>query len=247
MKLTVIGCGDAFGSGGRRQTSYLLESGSSRVLIDCGATTSMGFNALGLDPNAVGSIVISHLHGDHFGGLVWWLIHALYVGKRREPLAVWGPPGIEARFNAACDALFPGTRGVARTFDMRFHEMSEGKDLTIAGFAVSAFEVVHPSGAPSHALRFVDGKKVFAFTGDSEWTASLIEAGRGADLYMMECYRFAGVPTYHMSWESIRPNLDAIGAKRILLTHMSDEMLARAHEVEDARVTMAADGLVVEV
>ena len=54
MKLTVVGCGDAFGSGGRLQTCYHVETTDTRFLIDCGATALIGLNRVGLDPNAVG-------------------------------------------------------------------------------------------------------------------------------------------------------------------------------------------------
>ena len=93
MKLTVVGCGDAFGSGGRLQTCYHVETSQTRFIIDCGATTLIGFNKLGIDPNTVETIFISHLHGDHFAGLVWWLVHAQHVAKRASPLTVVGPVG----------------------------------------------------------------------------------------------------------------------------------------------------------
>ena len=93
MKLTVVGCGDAFGSGGRLQTCYHVEAGPTRFIIDCGATTLIGFNKLGIDPNTVETIFLSHLHGDHFAGLVWWLVHAQHVAKRTTPLTVVGPWG----------------------------------------------------------------------------------------------------------------------------------------------------------
>ena len=82
MKLTVVGCGDAFGSGGRLQTCYQVDWTGGRFLIDCGATVLIGLNRLRLDPNTIETIFISHLHGDHYAGLVWWLIHAQHVGKR---------------------------------------------------------------------------------------------------------------------------------------------------------------------
>ena len=101
MKLTIVGCGDAFGSGGRLQTGYHVDLGSDggdhRFLIDCGATSIIGLNRCGIDPNGIATIFISHLHGDHFGGLVWWLLHTQHVAKRATPLVVVGPPGIEAR------------------------------------------------------------------------------------------------------------------------------------------------------
>ena len=247
MKLTVIGCGDAFGSDGRRQTSYLLETGGRTLLIDCGVTTVMGFNMLGLDTTRVRTIVISHLHGDHFAGLVWWLIHALFVAKRTGPLDVWGPAGVEARTLAAAEILFPGCTKIARGFELRFHDMHAGRPVEIEGLTVRAFEVVHPSGAPSHALRFEGKSKTLAFTGDSGWVDTLIDAGRNADLYIMECFNFAGEPNYHLSWAIIRSKLDAIGAKRTMLTHMADDMLARRSEITDPRVFCAIDGLIVDV
>ncbi len=106
MKLTVIGSGDAFGSGGRLQTCYHVSAADKEFLIDCGATTLIGFNRLSLDPNRVGTIFISHLHGDHFSGLVWWLLHAQHVSRRTVPLDIVGPAGIEKRYLAAAEALF---------------------------------------------------------------------------------------------------------------------------------------------
>src|SRR5262245_32422138 len=123
MKLTVVGCGDAFGSGGRLQTGYQVDWAGGRFLIDCGATVLIGLNRLHLDPNGIGTIFISHMHGDHFAGLVWWLIHAQHVGKRRVPLTVIGPPGLAERFSSAAEALFPGSSSVPRRYELHFIEL----------------------------------------------------------------------------------------------------------------------------
>jgi ribonuclease BN (tRNA processing enzyme) len=247
MKLTVVGCGDAFGSGGRLQTGYQVDWAGGRFLIDCGATVLIGLNRCGLDPNAIETIFISHLHGDHYAGLVWWLIHAQHVGKRTTPLTVIGPPGVAARFVGAAEALFPGSSAVPRRYDLKFIELHAEMPLEAGGVRVTAFAAKHPSGAPSHALRFELDGKVIAFTGDSEWVESLVPAGRNADLYIMECYDFEGAPRFHLSWSRIAAELDRIGAKRVMLTHMSDDMLARGGEIGDARVLLARDGLSVEV
>jgi ribonuclease BN (tRNA processing enzyme) len=247
VRLTVVGCGDAFGSGGRLQTCYHVEAAGTRFLIDCGATAMIGLTRLGIDPNAIPVIFISHLHGDHYAGLVWWLLHAQHVAKRTTPLTVVGPPGIEARFTATCEVLFPGSSGVRRRYDLKFAEMTREQPLQVGPVRATAFEVSHPSGAPSHALRLEAEGKVLSFTGDSEWVESLVPAGRGADLYIMECYWFEGAPSYHMSWKIIQANLDRIGARRVLLTHMAERMLARRSEVKDARVVLAEDGLVIEL
>jgi ribonuclease BN (tRNA processing enzyme) len=247
MKLTVVGCGDAFGSGGRLQTAYQVDWSGGRFLIDCGATILIGLNRLKLDPNQVATIFISHLHGDHFAGLVWWLIHAQHVGKRTTPLSVIGPPGVAARFVSAAEALFPGSSQLPRRYDLNFVELASEAPLEVGGVRVTAFSVNHPSGAPSHALRFELDGKVIAFSGDSEWVENLVPAGRNADLYIMECYDFEGAPRFHMSWSKIAAELDRIGAKRVMLTHMADAMLARSDDIADPRVVLAQDGLSLEI
>lgn len=247
MKLTVVGCGDAFGSGGRLQTCYHVENGRETFLIDCGATAIIGLNRLGLDPNRVATILISHLHGDHFAGLVWWLLHAQHVAKRTAPLTVAGPPGLEARFVAAAESLFPGSTKVSRRFAMNFLEMRAGAPMALPVGLVTAYEVSHPSGAPSHALRIETGSRTLAFTGDTEWVEPLVDCGRGADLYIMECYAFDGPVRYHMSWQSIAPNLARIGARKVMLTHMNESMLACREKAAGPNIVLAEDGLVAEV
>jgi len=247
MRLTVVGCGDAFGSGGRLQTCYFIETASTRFLIDCGATALIGCNRLGIDPNTIPTIFISHLHGDHYAGLVWWLVHAQHVGKRSTPLTVVGPPGIEARFITAAEALFPGSSGIERRYELTFREFTGAVPLMVDTVSVAAFEVKHPSGAPPYALRIETEGKILGFTGDTEWVENLVPAGKGADLYIMECYQFDGAPRYHMSWKIIESHLERIGARRILLTHMAKAMLDRRHEATDPRVLLAEDGLVIAV
>lgn len=246
MRLSVVGCGDAFGSGGRLQTCYHLDTGAERLLIDCGATSIIGLNRLQLDPNGVSTIVISHLHGDHFAGLVWWLLHAQHVAKRATPLTIAGPPGIEARFVAAAEALFAGSTKVPRRYELRFIEMTAGVPVGLAGAQILAYEVSHPSGAPSHALRFELGAKTLAFTGDTEWVEALVPCGLAADLYIMECYALEGSARYHMSWQTISANLARIGARKVMLTHMNQMMLANRDKVAGPGIVLAEDGLVIE-
>jgi ribonuclease BN (tRNA processing enzyme) len=247
MKVTIVGCGDAFGSGGRLQSCYHVEAGAARFLIDCGATALIGLSRLKIDPNGISTIFVSHLHGDHYAGLVWWLVHAQHVAKRTTPLTVVGPPGVEARLAAAAEALFPGSMRIAGRFQLRFMELNSAQPTDVAGVRVTPFEVNHPSGAPSYALRFHVGDKVLAFSGDTEWVESLIQAGENADLYITECYQFDGAPRYHMSWTVIRPLLERMAPKRVMLTHMGEAMLARRAEVDYPGIVLAEDGLVLDI
>jgi ribonuclease BN (tRNA processing enzyme) len=247
MKLTVIGSSDAFGSGGRLQTCFHVVHAHGEFLIDCGATSLIGLECQGINPNRITTIYITHLHGDHFSGLVWWLIHALHVAKRTEPLTVVGPEGLEKRFLTAAEAMFPGSTETARRFDLRFIAFRERSPLDIGTVNVKPFEVSHPSGAPPYALRFeVDGRTL-SFSGDTEWTESLIPAASGADLFICECSAFDKDARFHLNWRTIESNLDRLGARRFLLTHMGPDMLANRSAVNDPRVVLAEDGLVLEV
>ncbi len=252
MRITVLGSGDAFGSGGRLQTSFhVAPDGGGAFLIDCGVTALIGLDRAGLDPNAVATIFISHLHGDHFGGLVWWLLHGQHVVRRTEPLQIAGPPGIEARFKATAEALYPGSTAVPPRFVMTFVELTPGEPVELGGAEVQVFAVKHPSGAPSYALRLTAGsgaaRRTIAYSGDTEWVETLVDAARGADLYITECYLYDGPVRYHLSWENIARELHRLDAARIMLTHMGRGMLARRGEIVDRRIVIAEDGLILDV
>jgi ribonuclease BN (tRNA processing enzyme) len=247
MRLTIIGCGDAFGAGGRLQTSFHLRSGGGTYLIDCGVSTLIGMNRLGLKTGEIDAVFISHLHGDHFGGLSWLLIDGLYVSKRDRPLLITGPKGIEARFTAATEALYPGMTTAPRPFALDFIEYQEVERFEVAGVGITPFEVRHPSGAPPYALRLqVDGK-VIAFTGDTGWTENLYQAANGADLLISECFQYDLKLEIHLDFKTIDANYARLGAKRVLLTHMGEAMLAHTDQVDASRYLLAEDGMILDL
>ncbi len=247
MQLTILGSGDAFSSGGRLSSCYALNSGDSNILLDCGPSVLVGLKQANLHGNAFSHIFISHLHGDHFAGLPFFLIDALFPAKRAEPLTIIGPPGLEARTRLACEVLYPRVMDNRRAFDLAYTEIWPETAHDVAGFRVTAYEVDHFSGAPSYALRFEKDGRTFAYSGDSGWTDNLIRAGHGADLYLMECYQFDMDLPMHLNYRTIAEKFDAIGARRIMLTHMAEPMLARRASVDPSRFILADDGMVIEI
>ncbi|MFA5949523.1 MAG: MBL fold metallo-hydrolase [Hyphomicrobium sp.] len=247
MKLTVVGSSDAFGSGGRLQTCFHVAHARGQFLVDCGATSLIGLFRQDLNPNAITQIFITHLHGDHFSGLAWWLIHAVHVARRTTPLTIAGPAGIEERFNTVAEALFPGSTKVPRVFDLQFLEYRTENVLEAGDVRVVPYEVSHPSGATPYALRIETGGKVLSYSGDTEWVETLVPAASGSDLMICECSAFEARANFHLNWRTIEKNIDRLAARRVLLTHLGPEALANLDQIRHPLVTLAEDGLRLDI
>jgi ribonuclease BN (tRNA processing enzyme) len=247
MRLQFIGCGDAFGSGGRANTCFHVTGAHTNYLFDCGASTLPAMKAIGIDRLAIDTILITHFHGDHFGGIPFFILDAMYVAKRTRPLTIAGPPGLAEWYARLMAAEFPGDRTLP--FELHLHEVAIGKRQEIGckaarGLPVTPYHVIHDDlVGPCLAYRVEVEGKTICYSGDTEWTDALNVAAHGADLFVCECYMFERASPTHMNYETLREKLPQIGAKRVVLTHMSEPMLARLGEVEQET---ARDGMVVE-
>lgn len=244
MRLQFLGCGDAFGSGGRFNTCFLVTGASSTFLIDCGASSMVAMRRFGVDPNTIDAVLISHLHGDHFGGLPFLILDAQFASRRSRPLTVAGPPGLRRRLDETMEALFPGSTGLIRRFDVVVQELTPEVEASVDGIAVTPFVVDHPCGAPPFALRIVCDGKVIAYSGDTAWTDNLIPAARGADLLVCECYGFDRPVPHHLDLLTLRRHRDALQAKRLILTHLGPDMVSRRDAIG---LETAEDGAVVAI
>jgi len=245
LTVTFAGSGDAFGSGGRFQACIHLRGpgGSGPVLLDCGATSLSALKRLGLDPGQIAAVFVSHLHGDHFGGLPFLILDGQF-SRRTRPLTVAGPPGIARRLAGAMECMFPGSSTTARRFGIDTVELNPGAASVVSGVTVSAWEGDHPSGAPALLLRLDLAGKTLAYTGDTAWTNALVDAAADADLLIAEAYyRDKNIP-YHLRLADLDAHRDRLTAKRIIVTHMSADVLDHQDEVS---FEPAHDGLVINL
>jgi ribonuclease BN (tRNA processing enzyme) len=232
VSVQFLGSGDAFGSGGRFQTCIYVQSGAIRFLIDCGASSLIAMRRFGVDPSLIDIILLTHLHGDHFGGLPFFILDAQLISKRTRPLVVAGPPGLKVRLPEAMEALFPDSSRVQQKFPLQLIELTAETETTIEELTVTAYSVVHPSGAPAYALRVACGGKVIAYSGDTEWTNVLTKAANGADLFICEAYFFEKKIKYHLDYQALLRHRAELGCRRLVLTHMSEDMLQRLQHVD---------------
>jgi ribonuclease BN (tRNA processing enzyme) len=241
LRVQFLGSGDAFGSGGRFQTCIHVSSDATRFLIDCGASSLVAMKRAGVDPSLIDIVLLSHLHGDHFGGLPFLILDGQF-SRRSRPLVLAGAPGLEDRTRQAMEALFPGSSTTQQRLSLEFVEIPDQTTTTIGPLQLTAYTVSHPSGAAAYALRVACEGRVIAYSGDTAWCPGLIAAARGADLFICEAYFFEKEIKYHLDYQTLVRHRSEIECPRIIVTHMSSDMLQRLHEVD---VEFAEDGKVV--
>jgi ribonuclease BN (tRNA processing enzyme) len=192
----------------------------------------------------VAGVVVSHLHADHFGGIPFLILNAQFA-RRAAPLAVIGPRGTGRRLAELMEGMFPGSTAVSRRFAVEVTELLPGETGAAAGVAVTAFAADHPSGADSDALSLrLDLGAVIGYTGDTAWTDALPQVAAGADLLIAEAYYRSKKIPYHLRVDDLVEHRSELGSRRIVLTHMSDDVLDHLDEID---FEVARDGLELRV
>lgn len=247
MHVTIVGSGDAFCSGGRAHTCIEVAVKGHSVLVDFGASSILAFKAQGRSFNSIDAILISHLHGDHFGGLPYMLLDCQFSSRRKRPMIIAGPPGLQDRLMRSFKLAYPGLIETGWNFEWPIIEIEPEVATQIAGFSLLTVPVTHPSGAPATGMRLSHGGKTFAFSGDTEWTDRLYSIAAGADIFVTDCCSGAEKIPGHIDWPTLKANLPKLTAKRIVATHFSPSALEKMDEMSLAGVFPAVDGLSFDV
>ncbi len=210
--------------------------------MDLGSTAFMPLRQALPSLNLVDQVLISHLHGDHFGGL---LLDAQFASQRQRPLTIAGPKGIRELITDMITILFQNLATIDWRFPLSFVELEPGVEQTFDAVKIKVYEVDHPKPSPALAFRLEIADKILAFSGDTGWTEQLIDVARDADLFVCECYSYEPNHFQHLDWQTLQARGSSLTAKRILLTHMSQPMLDRIPTLKPGRFEFADDGLVI--
>ena len=244
MRVTVLGSGDAFGSGGRRQSSYLVQAGGRTFLMDAGPTVLAALKDARVSPADIDVILISHLHGDHFGGIPCIMMEYQYESPRTRPLTIAGPRGTDERVRDLFRAMYKEASGRPLGYPVRYVTMEGGRQLEVDGIPVDPFTVPHQEVEPSLGFRVrVDGRTVM-YSGDSGWTEEFVRRSAGTDLFICECCYYDSRYPFHINYPEFEKNLPRIEAKRVVLTHLGREVLEK---LDRLKIETVHDGMVLEV
>tara|TARA_R110002110_G_scaffold230963_2_gene446844 strand:+ start:4458 stop:5222 length:765 start_codon:yes stop_codon:yes gene_type:complete len=242
--VTFVGSGDAFGAGGRFQTCILVDSPGHRFVIDFGASSLVALNQMGIDHTTIDTVVLTHLHGDHCGGVPFLLMDSMLGAKRERPLTIVGPRETEKRMGDVSEALFPGMRKMSPKFHLSYIELSVMKTVLVGSLSVTSFPAAHTGETNPTSVRVEVAGKSIAYTGDSAWTKHMPDLARDADLFVCECYNYEKPVRFHMNYPDIQAHKHELSPKRMVLTHFSREMMPHQSSVPEET---AFDGKVVEL
>lgn len=243
LEVHFIGTGDAFGSGGRRNSAILLRERGRCVMLDCGVTTHVGLRACGVDPREIDSIVISHFHADHAAGVPFLLLGYLFEDRRDRPLEIVGPRGIE-RVVMDTTRAFHFDTTFELPYELSFVEFAAGQTMQSAGFKISPKPAFHHPHTQPHILRVETDNRAIVFSGDTGWHDDLPKKVGDVDLFISECVYMEESFEYHLAHERLEAERDRFKCGSIVLTHMGGEVLGNLGRV---RFDVADDDMRLEV
>ena len=188
---------------------------------------------------SIHSILISHFHGDHYGGIPFFLIDAFYEEQRTEPLKIAGPPGVQNRVFSALENLYPGIDPTGFSYKIEFFEYSPPDPVHLDDLVIQAFEVIHAPDSLPHAIKVQVNDKILAFSGDTGWVDSLPEIADQSDLFICESNFYDTVMDMHLSYLRIEEARPELNCRKLILNHLGSEMLENLDKVQ---IDCASDG-----
>jgi ribonuclease BN (tRNA processing enzyme) len=244
VRVTILGSGDAFGSGGRLHSAYLVESPGATFLMDCGPTVLQSMKRLRIDPGILDFVLLSHHHGDHFGGVPFLFMEYRYDAPRSRPFTVCGPPGVQQRVEGLFSALYERTATEPLPFPMTYIDLHDGVACETHGVRVVPVLVPHATELVCFAFRVEVAGRTILYSGDTAWTEVLVTQARGADLFICECTTYETRMDIHVAYPEIAARARAIDCRRLLLSHLGRETLGHLDELN---LECATDGMTLEL
>ena len=217
LDLQFVGTGNAFAPGGLCWNGFVA---NGRYLFEAPPQALMSLNKLGIDPNELDAVIVSHHHGDHFLGLPFLILHWKYQGRTR-PVRVVGPPGTERLTHEIGERVYPGLFEI--NFEIEWVVAEPGNKLTLGPLELEPVAVKHDTRLDlslGYAAR-LDGRR-FAYTGDSAICDAVLDLARGAEVLVSECASLDAQLDMHMNLVEDIPRVQAtLGPDaHLVLTHL---------------------------
>jgi len=254
VRITVLGKSPSYADAGGACSGYLVDSAGTRLLLDCGCGVLGKLRSV-CDYTEIDAVVLSHLHADHILDIVPYA-SALTFGPRwlssRAPRpALHVPPGAREQLAALSTAAGMRADHIEAAFDLQ--EYDPAGEVRIDELTVR-FQTV-PHYVQAQAVEVSDGNARFTFGADSGPSTDLCRFAADTDLLLIEATLDEpddGDPRGHLTPAEAGQHGRDAGARRLVLTHISDELdpaaaRAKAAEAFGGEVELAVEGAVYEI
>ncbi|HXG42934.1 MAG TPA: MBL fold metallo-hydrolase [Dehalococcoidia bacterium] len=223
VHLVPLGTGSAFTTPSRYWSGLLLDG---RLLLDCPPTALPHLKRLGVPPQQVDAIFITHFHGDHFAGYPFLVLEYAYLSAREGDLEVVVPPGGGPFLESFVDQMFPDLSRREAGYRRIYVEARPGGPQEVAGVRFWSVPMEHARDKlQAFGYRLQLAGLTVAYSGDAQWSPSLLELARGADVLVVDCTYPTRGPE-HMGLEDVRLLRASLPQSTLLLlTHLGDDGL----------------------
>jgi ribonuclease BN (tRNA processing enzyme) len=222
LDLTFIGTGNAFAPGGLCWNGFVA---NRKYLFEAPPQALMSLNRLGIDPNELEAVILSHHHGDHFLGLPFLLLHWKHIGRTR-PLRIIGPRGTQALTRKICEDVYPGLLDPPR-FELEWVDAEPGIRITAGELAMEPVPVKHdPLLNQTLGYQCELGGRRFGYTGDSAMCEAVLGLARHSEVLVSECASRDSRFPMHMNLIDDMPRLRQTLAldATLVMTHLGPKV-----------------------
>jgi ribonuclease BN (tRNA processing enzyme) len=255
MKITILGTGTFYVSKERSGPAYLLEMDNRKILVDCGPGTLMRLSEIGIKPEDLDYIFITHFHADHTTDLFALQMNFRlkeFEGKEYKTPIIYGPEGIK-EFTKKLSYVYelPAFDNYSKIEYKEYQSL-----IGLGDIKVKPFEVEHTAfgkKAKAYALRFECEEKIFVFSGDSVKCEGLEKASNQADLFICDAsYQKNKANLAHLDSYQIGEIAQNSKVKKVVLTHFypatsNIDLVAEVKEKYDGEVIMGKDFMELEI
>jgi ribonuclease Z len=195
MQVTLLGTGCPQVHPDRFGPASLVRVGEMSFLVDCGSGVTQRMAAAGVSGTKLDALLLTHLHSDHLVDLYQLVISSWHQGRER-PQRIFGPAGTRAFADATMEVwrkereqrIAWECRPSTAAFELEITEFEEGVMFEADGLRISAFRVDHGPVKPAFGFLFETAQARVAFSGDTTVCDRLVDAAKGVDLLVHECF-----------------------------------------------------------
>ena len=261
FRVVLLGTGTPSPSTERLGPSILVQAGVEKLVFDVGRGVFVRLNQLGIAYRDLTGLLFTHLHSDHVSGLPDLWLTGRFAGRAPETnLDVWGPSGTKSmvsnlalayQFDLNARQHLPSTQGA-----LVAHDIAEGAVFSRNGVAVSAIAVDHGNVAPAFGYRIDYRGRSVVLSGDTRYSAHLIEKSIGVDLLVHEVAAVASsasttdttrIMGLHLSPEEAGTVFSKVQPKLAVYSHIltfgvsDDELTARTRKTYAGPLVVGTD------